>query len=134
MNHREKINAMIMPTSGANKIKEAVFITGAELIALKVPAWAIAAPAKPPINVWDEEEGIPDHQVSKFQIIAAINPEKTTSRVIHSCFTVFAMVSATPWSLKIKYATILNKAAHNTAWKGVSTFVETTVAIELAAS
>ena len=37
-------------------------------------------------------------------------------------------------SLKIKKATKLNKAAHTTAWNGVSTLVETIVAIELAAS
>jgi len=39
-------------------------------------ACAIAAPAKPPIKVCEEEEGIPYHQVSKFQKIAAIKPEK----------------------------------------------------------
>ena len=34
----------------------------------------------------------------------------------------------------VSIAIKLKTAAHNTAWKGVSTFVETTVAIELAAS
>ncbi len=96
MNHNEKINAMIIPINGANKIKEAVFITGAELTALKLPACAIAAPAKPPIKVWEDDDGMPDHQVSRFQIMAAINPEKTTLSVTHSCFTVLEMVSATP--------------------------------------
>jgi hypothetical protein len=32
--------------------------------------------AKPPIKVWDELEGIPNHQVNKFQHIAAITPAK----------------------------------------------------------
>ena len=87
---------MIIPTRGAKNIKEAVLITGAELIAENVPACAIAAPAKPPISVCDDDEGMPDHHVNKFQIIAAINPEKTTSNVIHSVFTVLAIVFATP--------------------------------------
>ena len=47
-------------------------------------AWAIAAPANPPIKVWDEEDGMPYHQVSKFQNIAAINPEKITGSVMNS--------------------------------------------------
>ena len=47
-------------------------------------ACAIAAPAKPPIKVCEEEEGIPYHQVSKFQKIAAIKPEKITGKVIKS--------------------------------------------------
>ena len=42
------------------------------------PAWAIAAPAKPPTKVWDELEGIPRYQVSKFQMMAAIIPAKIT--------------------------------------------------------
>ena len=87
---------MIIPTNGARKIKATVFITGVESIAAKVPACAMAAPAKPPIKVWDEEEGIPNHQVNKFQAMAAINPEKITGKVIKSGFTVFAMVLATP--------------------------------------
>ena len=38
----------------------------------------MAAPAKPPINVWEDEEGMPSHQVNKFQRMAAIRPEKIT--------------------------------------------------------
>jgi len=41
---------------------------------------------------------------------------------------------ATAWSLKILKAIKLKKAAQITACNGVSTFVETIVAIELAAS
>ena len=39
---------------------------------------AIAAPAKPPINVCDDDDGIPFHHVNKFQIIAAITPARIT--------------------------------------------------------
>ena len=93
------INAMIIPTTGARKIKLAVFKITALLMVLN-PPWAIAAPANPPINVWDDDEGIPNHQVSRFQEIAAINPEKITTIMfdwgIISLCTVFATVSATP--------------------------------------
>ena len=44
------------------------------------PLAAIADPAKPPIRVCDEEDGMPCHHVNRFQIIAAITPERITSR------------------------------------------------------
>jgi hypothetical protein len=94
----------------------------------------MAAPAKPPIRVCEDEEGIPYHHVIRFQVMAAIKPDRITGKVMNSDFTVFAIVLATAWSLKIKKAAKLKNAAHATAWKGVSTFVETTVAIEFAAS
>ena len=47
---------------------------------------------------------------------------------------ILAIVPATLCSRKIKKAIKLKDAAHKTAWKGVSTFVETMVAIEFAAS
>ena len=63
------------------------------------PAAAMAAPANPPINVCEEEEGIPYHQVSKFQLIAASNPDKMITipwlPLTISGFTVFATVFAT---------------------------------------
>ena len=77
---------------------------------------------------------MPYHQVSRFQKIAAIKPDKITGNVINSLLTVLLIVFATAWSLKIKYATTLKIAAQTTAWNGVSTFVETTVAMEFAAS
>jgi len=134
MNQSEMIKAMIIPINGARTMKLTVLITIGELITLKLPACAMAAPAKPPINVWEDEEGMPDHQVSKFQIIAAISPEKITSSVIKSGFTVLETAPAILCSVKMKKATKLNRADHNTAWKGVRTLVETTVAMELAAS
>ena len=38
---------------------------------------AKAAPTNPPINVCDELEGIPNHQVIRFQTIAASKPAST---------------------------------------------------------
>src|SRR4030095_3277730 len=105
---------------------------------LNPPACAIAAPINPPINVCEELEGIPNHQVSKFQQMAAINPEKITGSVIKCSSTDLEMVLPILNSpiiyFETKKAAKLNRAAHNTAWKGVSTLVETIVAMELAAS
>ena len=98
----------------------------------------IAAPANPPISVWEEDDGIPSYHVARFQIMAATIPEKMIGRVINSSKTTLDTVLAIPNSpmmyLAIKKATKLKDAAHNTALKGVSTLVETIVAIELAAS
>ena len=105
INHREMINAIIIPIIGASKINDIVLKIGSELMA-ENPPYAMAAPAKAPISACDEDEGIPNHQVNKFQKIADSNPEKITSNI--SCpvtisgFTVLAIVLATPWSLKIK--------------------------------
>jgi hypothetical protein len=133
-NHMEMKNAITIPIRGARKIKATITSTVDTSMELNDPAWAIAAPAKPPISVCDELEGIPNHHVNKFHAMAAIRPETITVSVIYSWCTVFEMVLATPWSLKIKKAAKLKNAAHSTAWKGVNTLVETTVAMELAAS
>jgi len=98
----------------------------------------MAAPAKPPISVCEDDEGMPSHQVARFHIMAATMPENITGRVINSSITVFDTVFAIPNSpiiyLAIKKATKLKNAAQSTALKGVNTLVETIVAIELAAS
>jgi hypothetical protein len=65
--------------------------------------------------------------------MAAIRPAKITWRVIELVSTVFAIVS-TMCSLNTKKAIRLKNAAYTTALKGVSTLVETIVAIEFAAS
>jgi hypothetical protein len=137
MNQSEIIKSMIIPITGARKIKATVFMTGSGFTVLK-PPYAMAAPENAPIKACDDDDGIPNHQVSRFQKMAASRPEKITTSIswpyTTSVFTVFAIVLATPWSLKIKKATKLNVAAQSTACVGVNTFVETTVAIEFAAS
>jgi hypothetical protein len=65
--------------------------------------------------------------------MAAIRPAKITWRVIELVSTVFAIVS-TMCSLNTIKAIRLKNAAQTTALKGESTFVETMVAIEFAAS
>jgi len=79
----------------------------------------MAAPANPPIKVWEEEEGMPSHQVARFQMMAATMPEKITGKVIKVSTTDLDTVLAIPNSpmmyLAIKKATKLNIAAHKTA-------------------
>ena len=79
---------MIIPISGARKIKAIVFsIFALSIISFSgihplcwMKACVMAAPANPPISVWEEEDGIPYHQVNRFQVMAAINPAKITGR------------------------------------------------------
>ena len=81
-----------IPMMGAKKINKMVLIMVSastifaqeKWIPLIESAWAMAAPANPPIKVWEEEEGIPYHQVSKFQKIAASKPENITGNVMKS--------------------------------------------------
>ena len=93
------IKAISIPTIGASIIKLAVLRITVVFTA-SIPAAAMPAPAKPPINVCEEEEGMPNHQVSRFQAIAAINPAKITFIIVPpftaSAFTVLATVLATP--------------------------------------
>src|SRR3954453_13107835 len=55
-----------------------------------------AAPTTPPIRAWEELEGSPKYQVSRFQVIAPRSPANTTVRVIVELSTMpLAMVAAT---------------------------------------
>src|SRR6185295_14488870 len=98
------------------------------------PALITAAPAKPPMRAWDELVGRPQYQVMRFQTMAPINPAKTTawSTTLDST-TPFPTVVAT-LTPKPNAATKLKNAAQATACKGERTRVDTTVAMELAAS
>src|SRR2546430_12072041 len=105
---------------------------------LNPPALARAAPIKPPMRVCDELEGMPDHQVSRFQVIAAIRPAKITRKLIKCSFTdleiVLPILNSPMIYLETKKAAKLKTAAQSTAWKGVNTLVETIVAMEFAES
>ena len=87
-------------------------------------ALVIPAPAKPPISVCDELDGIPNHQVIKFQLIAAMRPASSTGIVTKCSTTILDTVLATLWSLMKKNTMKLKAAAQRTAWNGVNTFVE----------
>ena len=86
------------------------------------------------MSACDELVGRPKYQVIRSQTIAPISPAKITAKVtivtsIMPVPTVFA--TAVP---KANAATKLKNAAQMTALPGDSTRVDTTVAIELAAS
>lgn len=99
-----------------------------------IPDFAIAAPTNPPTIVCEELEGIPNHQVSKFHAIAATNPLPITVKsMTFACTIPLPMVFAT-CNPKKRKAIKLKNAAHATANFGERTLVETTVAIEFAAS
>src|SRR4051812_22565854 len=119
--------------TGATMMKTSVLTHPDAMIALK-PDFATAAPAYAPISACDEEVGRPAHHVIKSQAIAPIRPPNVTvaSTMVMSIIprpSVFA--TAVP---KRKTAMKLNAAAQITAKPGDRTRVETTVAMELAAS
>src|ERR1017187_1165480 len=98
------------------------------------PALHTAAPAKAPTRACEELVGSPSHHVMRSQMIAPTSAARTTYVVTTLISTIPAptvLATAVP---KPKTATKLKNAAQITACKGVRTRVETTVAIELAAS
>ena len=101
---------------------------------LPKPALATAAPASPPIRACEELDGIPPNQVIRFQVIAPTRAARITRASTLSGRTmplpiVWATLTPNP-----NAATKLKNAAQTTACVGLRTRVETTVAIELAAS
>src|SRR4051794_19080446 len=58
-------------------------------------------PITPPISAWDEEDGMPNHQVVRFQLIAPISPPRTTIGVTAPDSTIpSATVAATEREMK----------------------------------
>ena len=100
-----------------------------------LPPAAKAAPHKPPIKAWLEEDGNPKAQVIRFQIIAPVSAQINISELILTM-----PVSTNPDEIVLatavpeKAPTKLVIAASITACVGVKTFVATTVAIEFAVS
>ena len=94
---------------------------------------AIAAPHKPPMSAWLELDGRPTSQVVMFHTKAAMSAHKTVAMVTTLVSTKpLPMVEATapPRSAPVRLKTV----AIAIACRGVSTLVETTVAMALAAS
>jgi hypothetical protein len=123
----------VKPSSGDTKMKATTLITPAP-ISLPVPALAMTAPTMPPISACELLLGMPYHQVMTFQVMAPISaPNTTWWSITPGSAMPLPMVAATVrW--KTKMATTLKNAANATACCGLSTPVETTVAMEFAAS
>src|SRR3954468_14946012 len=121
------------PTSGDSTMASSVLDKPLHTTA-ENPALASPPPSSPPIKACELLEGMPSAQVTRFQTIAPIRAAKITrSSMITGSMIPVPMVLAT-WSPNTRNATKLKKAAHNTAYCGRSTRVDTMVAIELAAS
>ena len=103
------------------------------VISVLHPAVATAAPASPPTRACEELVGKPNSHVMRSHPIAPINAAKTPAFVSTPGLTTLEIVSATAVP-NTRNATKFQNAAHTTASCGVRTRVETTVAIELAAS
>src|SRR5690349_18266053 len=129
-----------MPMSGESTMKAAIFAMPEPTRPAK-PSTGSVAPIMPPASAWDEEEGSPHHHVSRFHVMAPIRAEKMTintavepwARSISKLMMPLPMVLAT-FTPPPNAATKLKNAAQATARFGDSTRVDTTVAMELAAS
>ena len=129
----EMMKDITIPMRGAITMNAIILVMPLIMIELK-PAFAHAAPARPPTRVWEELEGSPNRHVIRFHVIAAERAAAMTVRLMTSGLTTpLPMVVAT-FNGKITNATKLKKAAKATAVNGERTFVETTVAIEFAES
>ena len=86
------------------------------------------------MSACDELVGRPKYQVIRSQMIAPVRPPKITAKVTTLMSTIPAptvLATAVP---KVNAATKLKNAAQMTALPGDSTRVDTTVAMEFAAS
>ena len=127
------VNPSSKPTIGESTMNTAIFWNPLAINAPH-PASATAAPAMAPTRACEELVGSPSHHVMMSHAIAPTRPAKITALLSTAGFTTsFAIVAAT-FVPKIRKAAKLKNAAHTTACCGESTRVETTVAIEFAAS
>ena len=122
-----------MPSTGDTTMKIAI-LTTPDVCTTARPPFEIPAPSSPPTSACEELDGMPYHQVMRFQAMAPPSaPTMTASSTIFGSMMPLPTVWAT-CSGKTTKAMKLKKAAHATARFGVSTRVDTIVAIEFAAS
>ena len=97
------------------------------------PAWATTAPASPPSRVWLVLEGMPNHQVRRSQVMAAIRAAAMTAGTTWLLSAMpLAMVVAT--EVPARAPAKFRVADITRAYLAGSTPVLTTVAMELAVS
>ena len=101
---------------------------------LTIDPEARAEPTSPPIRAWEEDEGRPKYQVTRFQAMAPSRPASTITRPSTPLGGVMVSltVRATRWPRKAPTKFIT--AAIPRATRGVSARVDTDVAIAFAAS
>src|SRR5437870_10533671 len=122
-----------IPMIGDRKMNATGFVQPPGINATK-PAFATAAPPYPPISACDELVGSPRVSVIRFQPMAPNSPaSRTFWSTISMCTIPLPIVFATAVP-NTNAAMKFQNAAHTTARNGVSTRVDTTVAMEFAAS
>ena len=125
--------ATMKPSVGDKTNGTSTFCVSACHLKADRPACATTAPPSPPISAWDELDGMPHHQVSKFQTQAPSKAAKTTVWVTITGFAkpeAIVLATAVPAMAPTK----LKQPATITAVRKGKTPVDTTVAIALAAS
>src|SRR5688572_7800320 len=98
-------------------------------------AAATAPPHRPPMSAWLELDGSPKYQVMRFQIMPPRSAQMSTSLVMEKTFESsrpdeMVLATAVPYIAPTRFV----DAARTIASRGVSTLVETTVAMEFAVS
>src|SRR5512140_2680134 len=74
----DSASARTRPSSGDRMIADEVLISPCAMITLQ-PALASAAPTSPPTSACDDDEGLPNHQVIRFQAMAPHSAPKITA-------------------------------------------------------
>ena len=97
-------------------------------------AAARAAPTRPPMSACDDDEGSPNHQVIRFQVMAPISAAKTIETVAALGVSMIPAPTVLATLVEISAPTRFITAARASATRGVSALVETATAMELAAS
>src|SRR6266571_966519 len=121
------------PIRGESTMNRAILLTPT-VWTTPQPEETTPAPTSPPTRAWEELVGSP-----KYHVITSQEIEPVRTAISRNGVTIFGSIIPLPiveatLTPKPKAATKLKKAAHPTASLGVRTPVETTVAIELAAS
>src|SRR6187551_1236024 len=126
-------SASAQPNPGDRKMADTVLITPDQTTA-PVPALAMPAPTSPPMSACEDDDGMPSRWVTICQTMAPASAPKITCEVTMSASTMPRPTVSATCSPKNRKAMKLKNAAQATAYCGRSTRVETTVAMELAAS
>ena len=105
-----------------------------ESIRCDAPPRPITAPTMPPISACELLDGMPYHQVNTFHAIAPTSAPKMMWWSTKDGSTMPLPTVAATFRWKIQIAMMLKNAANSTAVCGLSTPVDTTVAMEFAAS
>ncbi|MMZ63153.1 hypothetical protein D1872_253910 [compost metagenome] len=135
---RFKTIIIMYPTTNAmtgDNTRASTIVLNPPQLSLSGPAPIYTAPARAPIRACDEEDGIPNHQVMRFHIIAASNVAISTSSPLSSeagLAMLPPIVLATPVNVRAPKKFIT--AASIIAVRGFNALVDTEVAIAFAVS